>query len=270
MEHERTNCEEGKTVQAVERALAIIEVLANMGAPAAITELAEKVQLKVSTVHRLLATLIRRSFVEQDVKTSKYKLALKIYEIGNAALYYTTDIRAKAKPYLEELVEKSNETANLAILDGGEVVFIDQVESNNLVIVKMFGKVGSRGPAYCTALGKVLLADLQEKELDTVLANTIFEKYTNDTITQPEKLKKELERVRREGYALDLGEREEGVRCVAAPVRDHEGRVVAAVSVSGPSPRITTYYLNNELIEIVRLEARKISTELGFIESVDK
>ncbi|MDW7675335.1 MAG: IclR family transcriptional regulator [Bacillota bacterium] len=252
-----------KTVQAVERALSLLEVLAKVGAPMTVTDLAEHTKLNISTVHRLLSTLIVRGFVEQEKTSSKYKLTMKMFEIGNAALY-NTDIKTIARPFLEELVERCNETVNLAILDGSEVVYLDQIESTNMVIVKMFAKAGSRGPAHCTSTGKTLLAYLPDNLQDKLLAQLNLVQYTNETIVEIDKLKKELERVKQQGYAFDLGERDEGVRCVAAPVKNYEGEIVAAISASGPSSRITNYYLNNELVPLVLEIAGKISAKLGY------
>lgn len=252
-------------VQSVERALSILEVLSEEEGPMSISDLADRVGLKVSTVHRLLNTLILKGFVKQDEETSKYRLTLKLLRMGRTALGYY-DLRTTAKPYLHELVERCNETANLAVLDGGDVVYIDQLESKNLIIVKMFAKIGSRGPAHCTATGKVLLASLEDEELDKILNKMPLERFTSKTITDPALLRKELARVRKNGYALDLGERDEGVRCVAAPVRNYEGKVIAAISVSGPSIRITDYYLYNELISIVCEVAKKLSEKMGYKE----
>jgi DNA-binding IclR family transcriptional regulator len=252
-----------KTVQAVERALTILEVLSKAGSPVTVTELAEQTRLNISTVHRLLSTLSVKGFVEQEFGSSKYKLAMKMFGIGNAALY-STDIQTLARPFLEELVARCNETVNLAILDGSEVVYLDQIESTNMVIVKMFAKAGSRGPAHCTGAGKVLLAGLPDDKLDKVLQQLQMEQYTNETIVDLEIFKKELERVRQQNYAFDLGERDEGVRCVAAAIKNHEGKTIAAISVSGPSSRITNYYLNNELVDIILDVADKISAKLGY------
>ncbi len=254
---------EGKYVQSVERVLNIMEVMAQEGAPVTVTELAEKVGLKISTVHRLLSTLSHRGYVEQDPEDNKYRLGLKLLEVGNAALY-SSDIRTVARPYLEELVERCNETSNLAILDKTDVVYIDQVESKNLIIVKMFAQVGNRGPVHCTASGKVLLAFLPDEKLEEILNQMELARFTNETITDPQHLKKELKRIREEGYALDWGEREEHVRCIAAPIFNHEGRVAASISVSGPSTRITTYYMKNELVDIIKEVAAKISHKMGY------
>lgn len=262
-EKKSNNGEEAKTVQAVERALAIMDTLAEAGTPMAITDLAEKVQLNISTVHRLLSTLIVRGYIEQEPETSRYKLGLKLFAMGKTALY-AQDLQTIGRPFLEELVRRCNETANLAILDGREVVYIDQVESNNIVIVRMFARVGSRGPAHATGSGKMLLSSLTEDELDRLFEGVALERYTSETITDLPILKKELQRIRRQGYAIDLGERDEDVRCAAAPIRNHEGKMVAAISVSGPHTRITSYYLNNELVDIVLNVAREMSKRLGY------
>lgn len=263
MVKEKINGEESKTVQAVERALAIMDALAEAGVPMAITELADKVQLNISTVHRLLSTLAVSGYVEQELETSRYKLGLKLFAMGETALY-SQDLQTIGHPFLEELVSRCNETANLAILDGRDVVYIDQVESNNIVIVRMFARVGSRGPAHATGSGKMLLSSLSDDEYDQLFAGVELEQYTSETITDVAILKKELQRIRRQGYAIDLGERDEDVRCVAAPIFNHEGKVVAAISVSGPHTRVTNYYLNNELVDIVLDVARKMSQRLGY------
>lgn len=255
---------EGKFVQSVERVLNIIEVMAGEGAPVTVTELAEKVGLKISTVHRLLTTLSHRGYIDQDPKNNKYRLGMKLLEVGNAVLKIS-DIRTVARPYLEELVERCNETANLAILDDCDVVYIDQVESKNMIIVKMFAQIGNRGPIHCTASGKALMAFLPDERVEEILNTITFEKFTNETITDPQHLKKELERVRQDGYALDWGEREEHVRCIAGPIFNHEGRVIASTSVSGPSTRITTYYMKNELVDIIKDVTTKISSQMGYV-----
>ncbi|MGE5372131.1 MAG: IclR family transcriptional regulator [Solirubrobacterales bacterium] len=254
--------DEAKTVQSVERALSIIEALADEGAPMHLGDLANKVDLKPSTAHRLLGTLMTRGFVDQDDQ-SRYKLGMKLYYIGATATY-AVDVRKLASPYMRDLLDRYNETVNLAILDRGEVVYVDQLESNNIVVVRMFAKVGSRGPAHCTGSGKALLAGLTDEELAEYLETADLQRFTNDTITDPKVLARELQRVRSDGFALDLCERDEGVRCVAAPIKNHEGRVVAAISVSGPSMRMTTAYINQELISVVTDTARKISEKMGY------
>lgn len=256
---------DSKYVQSLERALSLIEVLAEERAPVSVSELSTRVGLKISTVHRLLSTLSYRGYIEQD-PDNKYRLGLKLFEVGNASLYYP-DVRAAARPYLEELVERCNETVSLAVLDRHEVVYIDRVESKNIIVVKMFAQVGNRGSVHCTASGKALIAFLPEDSIDEIIAHTDFKKYTTETITDSDMFKKELQRVRRDGYSLDWGEREDHVRCIAAPVFDHEGIVSASISIAGPSTRITNY-MKDDLAGLVKEFAMKISKRLGYSETV--
>ncbi len=253
---------DSRYVQSVERVFNILEIMAGEGAPITVTELAEKVHLKISTVHRLLSTLLHRGYVEQE-EDNKYRLGLKLMEIGNSVLYYS-DIRTVARPFLEELMDRCNETVNLAILDGTDVVYIDQVESKNLIIVKMLAQVGNRGPVHCTSSGKALVAFLPEDKVEETIAKLDLAKYTNETITDLENLRKELKRVREDGYAVDWGEREEHVRCIAAPIFDHDGRAIASISISGPSTRITTYYMKNELVDLIQDTAKRLSHKMGY------
>lgn len=261
-EKQADSSEDNKSVQSVDRALFILEALAEAGRPLHLAELVQMVKLKPSTVHRLLGTLIKHDYVEQDDR-SCYRLSMKLYYMGNSATY-AVDVKDLAHPVMQELLDRYNETVNLAILDRGDVVYVDQLESNNIVIVRMFARVGNRGPAYCTGSGKVLLAGLNTEEFDRYLRNVTLRGFTNDTITDPLSLSRELNRVRENGYALDLGERDEGVGCVAAPIKNREGRVIAALSVSGPIMRMTAPFLSGQLAPVLITYATKISNKLGY------
>ncbi len=263
MAKQSTNGDDAKTVQAVERALFILETLAEAGIPITITEIAHKTSLTLGTTHRLLYTMTQRGFVEQNTENSKYRLGIKAFQVGSAAAYFK-DLRSVARPVMEDLQQKYNETVNLATLDSTEVVYVDQVESTNMVLVRMFARTGNRGPAYCTGSGKVLLSSLPQDKLKDLVYNMELKKFSNETITEPELLMKELNQVKRDGYALDLGERDEGVRCVAAPINNFEGKVVAALSISGPSIRITTPFIKNELVDAIKNAAKTISIQLGY------
>lgn len=247
-------------VQAVDRTLAILEVLAAQGESMQLSEISQKVNLNISTVHRLLNTMIARDFVKQD-EQSKYHLGLKAFQIGNAALY-TLDIRSVAKPFLQDLVQKCNETANLVILDGYHVVYIDQVESKSMI--KMFAKVGSRGLAHCTGAGKMLLSALKEEELDRLYAGVKLEKFTEKTITDFTLLKQALLKIREQNYSIDDQELEEGVLCLSAPIRNHEGKILAALSVSGPYSRMEAARAENNLLGLICQTAEEISQQLGY------
>lgn len=250
------------TVQAVERALKILLVLAEAGVPLALTQIRDKTSLNISTAHRLLHTLMNEGFIDQDKDTGKYLLGLRTFEVGHASLY-SMDIRTTARPFLQELVDSCNETTNLAILDRDEVVYIDQIESMNMI--KIFARLGSRGPAHCTGAGKALLAQLSVREFDRYLQNKMpLKKFTPLTITNASELVRELNKVKKNGYSLDLGELEDGVHCVAAPIFNYENKVVAAISSSGPSTRLTDIFMQESLIPGVMRAAEKISERLGY------
>ncbi len=251
-----------KTVQSVERTLRIIEIMADRGQPMTLSEITSVVGLKISTVHRLLKTLIIRGFAMQDPYTGKYQLGIKTFHVGNNALY-ALDIRVIARPYLKKLAEISYETVNLAILDQGYVVYIDQVESDRMV--RMVANLGSRVPSHSNAVGKVLLNSLSEIELERFLNFTTLEKFTPNTLTSPEKIKNVLKQVKQKGYALDLEETEVGIRCAAAPIFNHKGKLCSAIGISGPASRISVSFLKGELALYVKETAMEVSSELGFL-----
>lgn len=249
-----------KPVQSVERTLRILELMAEHGQPLTLSEISNDLNLKISTVHRLLKTLIICGFAQQDSYSGKYLLGIKNFNIGYTALY-SLDIRNLARPFLHKLVAKYHETASIGILDQGDLIYIDQVESEKMV--KMLARLGSRLPAHAHAMGKVLLAALSEAELEAFLKNRKLEKFTEKTITSPEQLKKELYIIRRQSYALDLEETEVGIRCVAAAIYNHLGNATAALGISAPSSRISAEYLH-ELAAAVKQTARDISVRLGY------
>lgn len=256
-----TRVNKTKGVQAVDRALAILETLAREGSPMMLSAISAELKLNISTVHRLLNALAAHGLVEQEPYQGRYRLGIRAFEIGNRALY-SLDIRSIARPALHQLVDDFNETANLAILDKYEVVYIDQVESSN--IIKMLARPGTRAPAYCTGAGKVLLAYLSEKQLNIFFNEVPLYPYTATTIIDPVHLREELQQIRRQGFALDHGEREEGVRCVAAPVFNHENRVIAAVSVAGPANRMPPDMMAGKLATAVVQVALQIGRHLGY------
>lgn len=194
-----------------------------------VTALSHRLRLHKSTVHRLLVTLARDGFVVQDSASGHYRLGLPLFELGSLVVH-TMEIRRVARPYLEEMHEVCGETVHLAILDEGDVVYIDKIES--LRHVRMYSQVGRRAPAHCTGIGKVLLAWLPDPVLNDVLQRKGLPAFTPQTITSPKELREHLALIRQQGYAIDRGEHEELVRCAAAPVYDHTGQVVAAVSIA--------------------------------------
>ncbi|HHV38070.1 MAG TPA: IclR family transcriptional regulator [Tepidimicrobium sp.] len=249
-------------VQSVDRALSILEVLADYNEGLGVTEISEKVRLHKSTVHRLLATLIYKGYVTQDFKTNKYMITLKLFELGNKKVE-EMDILSISKPYIRGLMEKVNEVVHLVVREGNEIVYIDKVEAKNTI--RMASTIGMRSPLYCTSVGKVILAQLPEDEVEEIWSSSKIERLTKNTITNLSVMKKELKKVRKQGYAIDNEENEIGVRCVGAPVFNIFGKVEGAISVSGPTIRITKDIIE-ELADQVTECAKMISEALGYKE----
>jgi len=245
-------------VAAVARALGILENVDGGVRGTGITELSRRLGLGKSTVHRLCATLEHHGYLVRDPGTGRYRLSLRVFQIGSHALE-ALDLPARAMPALEALGAATEETVHLAVLDGAEVIFIGKVESPRPL--RLYSQVGRRCPAHCTAVGKVLLAHAGAEQR-ALLAARPLKRYTPKTITSPAGLERELDDVRRRGHAADEEEFEEGIRCVAAPVRDYRGRVVAALSVSAPAGRLPRARTAS-LVEQVLDTARRVSEELG-------
>lgn len=218
-------------VQSVSRALDLLEALAAADGPLGISEVARATGLADGTAHRLLRTLIARGYARQG-GDRRYSLGTRLLTLGDGA---RRALVAGARPLLQRLVELSGETANLAVLDGDWVVYVAQAPSPHRL--RLFAEVGRHVPAHSTSVGKVLLGGLADSEVGALLGRTGLAARTPRTLTDPERVLAEVARVRRRGYAMDDGEEELGVRCVAVPVVDGS-TVVAAVSVSGPAARV--------------------------------
>jgi IclR family transcriptional regulator, KDG regulon repressor len=247
-------------VQSVERALDILNILTQYPNGIGVTELSHKLDVAKSTTHRLLYTLLKQNFVMKDTLTDKYKLGTQILYISNFVLE-NFNIRDIAKKKIEELSRLTNEAVHLCVHDHTEVVYADKVESNQTI--RMHSRVGKRALMHCTGVGKAILAFLGEKDVEDILLSKGMEAYTKNTITDIEHMKKELKTIRKNGYSIDNVENEEGIRCIAAPIFDHNQVPIAAISVSGPESRITMERINNELIELIKRTSHEISKELG-------
>ncbi|MCL4426285.1 MAG: IclR family transcriptional regulator [Firmicutes bacterium] len=256
----------GGTVQSIDRALDILEVLAREGQPMRLTDLSLRLGQHKSTVHRLLATLERRQYVEQQRDTGRYALGLRVFELG-ARVFNKMELRLEVNPFLKELVERTSEAAHLVIRDAWEAVYIDKIESPHSI--RMFSEIGKRTPLYCTSMGKVLLAGLSDDELERYLFGVKLVRYTPNTITDTAELRRHLHQVRLNGYAIDDAEHEENVRCLGAPIRNYMGRVVGAISLAGPNMRITRER-TAELAKILKEVTARISARLGFEEEEER
>jgi DNA-binding IclR family transcriptional regulator len=248
-------------VRSVERVLNILEVLAeDRGCPKGITEISQKTGLGKSTVHRLINTVQAKGYVDQDKITDKYKLGLKLVELGNL-IVVNMEIRTVARPYLEELMKEAQQTIHMAILHDNYIVYIDKVE--NTGSIRMASYIGLRGYIHCTALGKAITAFLPEEEVMAILEVTGMPRKTNNTITSPIEFKDHLAEVRRRGYAVDDIENEDKIRCIATPIFNHEGKPIAAVSISGTVLHVTVDRVA-DLAKVLLEKTQKISASLGY------
>lgn len=225
-----------------------------------VSELASRLGLGKSSVHRLLSTLALEGLIERDAATGRYRLGLKLYELGSIVGDHLDLHEVVAGP-IDELRNRTGETVHVAILDGPEVVYIARRESPHTL--RLFGRVGHRNHAHCTSTGKLLLAFLLPAELATVLDGFTLPAHTRRTITDRGKLDSELDAIRRRGWADNIEESELGVNSVAAPIREASGRVVAAISVAGPAARFTPDGMRQVAVDTVRT-ADAISERLGW------
>lgn len=248
------------TIQSVDRALKILDILSTRKEGYGVTELSVKLPLNKTSVYRMLTTLVQHGLVEQDPETARYKMGYKVLE-WSSRLLDSLDLRTEAKPYLRELEQLTNEVIHLVIYDRGEVVYIEKLEGNETL--RMHSKVGNRAPMHCTGVGKVILAYLPKAEAAQIIEQDHLAEHTRYTITDKATLYAHLQTVRAQGYALDLQENELGINCIAAPIFDHTERVVSALSISGSAMRMTDERMET-LKEIVIETGKKISRRLGY------
>jgi DNA-binding IclR family transcriptional regulator len=250
-------------IRAVDRSLTLLVVLA--GAPAGMeaSALARAAQLHVSTVFRILQTLKLRNFVV-EAPGGLYKIGPRAFEVGTSFLR-NTSLQSEGQQIVERLAAESGETASMGILDSGEVLYLAIAHGQRELGIQ--SNVGTRHPLYCTALGKVLMAGLSWPEARKLLSRIERKQMTENTIVDVDGLREELRKVATRGYALDAEERIIGVRAVAAPVHDHSGRVVAAISAAGPAFRITGDNLERLTSRVPKLAA-EYSKRLGYVPSL--
>lgn len=239
------------------RALGLLACVRDRGG-VGLGELARELSISKSTVLRLAAPLVEADLLARDEESGRFRLGSGALRLGQAYLS-RLDLRSVAAARCQALMRAARETVHLVVYDPPHVVYVDKVE--NEANVRMASRVGSRAPAYCTGVGKAILAWLPQPALDDVLAAGLSAR-TPHTITDPGRLRAELAKVRQRGYAVDDRENEADVRCVAAPIFEHTGTVAAALSVSGLSSRITIARVR-ELGPLVADAARQISLELG-------
>lgn len=246
-------------VKSVFRAIKILEWLGGHKEGLTVTDISRELDFPKSSTHEILATLEQENLIVKDY-ANRYFLGLKLFELGSIA-QLDLEIRRIARPFLKRLNEELDETVHLTVLDGNEVLYVDCLESSKRL--RTYSVLGVRAPLYCTSVGKAILAFQEKETLESILNSMTLEKFTENTITDTSFLMDELNTTTQRGYAVDNMEHEEGLRCVGAPIRNHAGKVFAAISVSGPSQRITLGNIS-EIGKVVMSQAEEISEQLGY------
>jgi DNA-binding IclR family transcriptional regulator len=246
-------------IQSIQRAVAILRSFTETEPELGVTELAERLDLPKSTVSRMLTSLQAERLVEQNPDTGRYRLGLGLISLAGVALG-RLNARAAAQPYLNELVSQTQETVNVTVLDGRECVNIERAFSPQPI--RYMGWIGRRMPLFCTASGKVLLAGMTPEEQTAVLPHPL-PAFTGHTITDRERLERQLDHIRRAGYAIVHEEYEEGFSSVAAPIHNHKGEVLATLAISGPAYRMDEEKIASFVTPLLGV-TRQISTDLGF------
>ena len=244
----------------VRNAARLLKVFRSREADLGVSELARRLGLGKSTVHRMLTTLVAEGLIEQNPRTGGYRLGIVMFELGQAVRVHM-DLHAAVGQVLSELRAQTGESSQVGVLDGHEVVYVDRLESAHSL--RLFTETGRRVPVHCTSSGKVLLAYLPEGRRHAVLRAAPLTALTPHTITSAEQLMAELARVRRRGWAEAINEREIGIASIAAPVRDVTGEVVAAISIGVPLARCSVMALRRLAPTIVEA-AEAASRRLGW------
>ncbi|WP_020577997.1 IclR family transcriptional regulator [Actinopolymorpha alba] len=247
----------GGGVQSVERSLDLLELMADADGEVTLSQLASSSGLPAPTIHRLLRTLVAGGYVRREA-SRRYALGPRLIRLGETA---SRMLGASARPHLTALMDALGETANLALLDGDEAVYVAQVPSRHAM--RMFTEVGRRVALHSTGVGKALLAQQSDNEVTALLQRTGMPARTHRTFTKPRQLLDELAAIRARGYAVDDGEQEVGVRCIAVTVP--ETPTPTAISVSGPAARITDEVVA-QAAPLLLQAARKLSAEFSYHE----
>ena len=247
------------SVQSIERALDIIEALADYHDGLGVTEIATRIGLNKSTVHRILSTLMARGYVSKTDKGT-YRLGINLIEVVSCYIN-NLELQTEARPYVAQTTAELGLTSHLGVLDGDQVVYIEKMDvfSN----VRMYSQIGVRVHAYSCSLGKCLLSNYSASQVRTIMAECSFIKFTEKTLGSVDELIADLDLVRRRGWAIDDEESEKGHRCIGAPIYDYRGDIIAALSASGPVSLLTEDRIES-VAEYVKKQALEISRSMGY------
>lgn len=246
-------------VRALERALDLLDSFSIAEPELSFTALCERLDLPKSTLFRLISILEERGYVERSIDSDRYRIGIRAFEVGSIYIQ-STRIDAEAQPVLKALAQACNQTANLAVLDNGEIVHIGVVAPSRAI--RFYATIGQRDPVHCTGLGKVLLAGTTDEELEAIVKQRGLIYRTERTVSTLAALRAQVAEIRARGYAIDDQESVPGLTCIAAPIRDAKDRVVASVSVSGTTAEFEEPHRALFIQEVVSA-ARQISIRLG-------
>jgi DNA-binding IclR family transcriptional regulator len=248
-------------VQAVNNAIDILEYLGDADSELSISEIGAKFSLTRSNVNKLLATLEHLGYVEHNRYTGNFRLGVKTFQISQAYINKLNLIEISIQ-VLTKVKEKTRESAYISVLRGGNIVYLNLIETDQAV--RVLPRIGNVGPAYATATGKAQLAFLPDKELNKLYSEKL-EKVTENTIDSFSRLKEELKIIKEQGYAVDNEEYELGVKCVGAPIFDFMGKVIAGISISAPVERMDNDRIENEVSKVILEAGRELSTKFGYL-----
>lgn len=246
------------SIAVLDRSLDVLEELATSSDARGITEIAHAIGATKSSTFRILATLENRGYVFREPDSGKYRLGTSLFRLGQRSLE-SVELRSVARPVLENLHHRFNETVNLGTLVEQRIVYVDMIESDRGL--RMSARVGAQDEVHSTAIGKAILAYISDERLEKHLERPL-PRLTPNTITDPEALREELAQIRTSGFSRDRGENEEGASCFGAPVFDHRGEVVAGLSVSGPEGRLAGEVAQDVAVA-VRAAAQHVTERLG-------
>ena len=247
-------------IHVIDRAAQILDSFGFDHQELSVSEIGAKTGLHRSTAHRILMTLEYNDLIKQNPDTGKYHLGIKLFKLGHQAVSQL-NLREICRPFLSRLMNETQETIHLAVLDDDQVLYLDKVEGPHAL--RMPSRVGRHIPTYCTSLGKAMLSCLDDHEVKNIFRSRALRPYTVNTVKTLDRLLTELRVIRRRGYSVDNEEIEIGLRCVGAPIKDHTGAMVGAISTAAPSARLVAQKIPG-VGRLVMAVAAEISEQLGY------
>ncbi|WP_338471737.1 IclR family transcriptional regulator [Niallia sp. XMNu-256] len=249
-----------RLIQSVERAADILELFLRLGPELSVKEISEFLSISKSTAHGLIKTLEHRGYLQQNQENLKYKLGLRLFELGHH-MGEQLDIVNIALPIIKNLVDELKETVHLVVRQQDELIYVAKEEGPQTL--RIYSHVGKRAPIHCTGVGKAILAYQTEEEVNRILDTVPLETFTEFTITDRNEIKQQLKMIESNGYSIDDEEIEIGLKCVAAPIFNFKGEVFASISCASPKMRVTEDRLP-VVIQGVKNAASEISSKLGY------